>query len=335
MDKNGFREFLTKQKVPEEQMDAAVGLVERFEKFLKGQNPDTSLESATSDDAIKFTTIMMDENLNTYGNFVVLLRYGYFIGNNDLYISFLEPIDGSEVLEVLHKKLGEKAGEKLRDEVFKGIDLPPLGTPPSAKPKITQVVMEKMEALVDPKTCETVLIEVAHGLPKEYYDQGQREKYLAATNIDEYLEQKRDTFIGQLEKHRDESTPFFNQEIDDQVVQWMKDNPGTGSAKRVGDALIHTKIPFLTKKYLAETDERMKRYYACHCAWAREAIKTGENEVSPTFCYCSGGFTVKPWEIAFDQPLEVEMLESALQGDMKCTFRIPLPKEVLKKIESS
>ncbi len=333
MDKDGFREFLTKQKVPEEQMDDAVALVERFENFLKGHNSDASLGSATSDDAIKFTKVMMDENLNTYGNFVVLLRYGYFIGNNDLYISFLEPIDGSEVLNVLHEKLGEEAGEELRDEVFKGIDLPALGTPPSAKPKITQAVMERMEALVDPKICEKALIDVAHGLPTEFYNSGQREKYLASKNIDEFLEQKRDAFVSQLEKHRDEGTPFFNQEIDDRVVQWIKDNPGTGSAKRVGDALIHTKIPFLTKEYLAESDERMKRYYACHCGWAREAIRTGENEVSPAFCYCSGGFTVKPWEIAFDQPLDVEMLESALQGDMRCTFRIPLPKEVLEKLE--
>ncbi|MDF1538334.1 MAG: hypothetical protein P1Q69_05480 [Candidatus Thorarchaeota archaeon] len=243
MDKDGFREFLTKQKVPEEQFDDAINLVERFETFLKDQDPEVSLESATSADAIKFTKVMMDKNFNTYGNFVVLLRYGYFIGNNDLYISFLEPIDGSEVLNVLHEKLGERAGENLRDQVFNGIDLPPMGTPPSAKPKITQAVMERMEALVDPKTCEKALIDVAHGLPTEYYNSGQREKYLAAKNIDEFLEQKRDTFIAQLEKHRDENTPFFNQEIDDGVVQWIKDNPGTGSAKRVGDALIHTKIP--------------------------------------------------------------------------------------------
>ncbi|MDF1538335.1 MAG: hypothetical protein P1Q69_05485 [Candidatus Thorarchaeota archaeon] len=44
---------------------------------------------------------------------------------------------------------------------------------------------------------------------------------------------------------------------------------------------------------------------------------------------------MKPWEFAFDQPLEVEMLESALQGDTRCTFRIALPKEVLEKVETS
>lgn len=329
MDKEGFQRFLEKQKVPEEKINDAVSIVERFESFLK----DTALSSATSSDAEAFIQVMLKEDINTYDNFVHLLRYGYFIENNDLYISFLEPIDGGKVMEVLHRKLGEEVGENLRDEVFKGIAMPPLGTPPSEKPKITQAVMERMEAKIDSKTCQKVLTEVAHGLPTEFYNSGQREKLLAAKNIDEYLKEKQDAFLAQLEKHRDERTPFFNQEITDEVVQWIRDNPGIGSAKREGDFLIHTKIPFLAKEYLAETDERMKRYYACHCGWAREAIRTGASEVSSTFCYCSGGFTVKPWEIAFDQPLEYEMLESALQGDIRCTFKIPIPKEVLEKVD--
>ena len=192
MDKDSFCEFLKKQKYPNEQMDSAIGLVERFEGFLAGQN--LTLESANSVDAEKFVQVMVDEDLNTRDNFITLLRYGYFIGNNDLYISFLEPIDGSEVMKVLHTKLGEAVGDSVRDEVFKDIELPPLGTPQSKKPKITQAVMERMEALVDSKTCEKALTEVAHGLPKEFYDSGQRDKYLAAKNIDEYLERKRNIF---------------------------------------------------------------------------------------------------------------------------------------------
>ena len=328
MDKEGFREFLEKQKASEEKIIEAVAIVERFESFLK----DKEATSATSDDAKMFIEVMLEERTNTYDNFVHLLRYGYFIENNDLYISFLEPIDGGNVMEVLREKLGEEVGEDLRDEVFQDIMMPPLGTPPSEKPKVTQSVMKRLETKVDWDICQKVLTEVAHGLPTDFYDSGQREKLLAAKNIDDYLKDKRNEFIARLEKHRDEGTPFFNQEITDEVVQWIKDNPGIGSAKREGDYLIHTKIPFLAKDYLAETDERMKRYYACHCGWAREAIKTGENEVPSTFCYCSGGFTVKPWEIAFDQQLEYEMLESVLQGDSRCTFRIRIPRNELERV---
>ncbi|MFW9955569.1 MAG: hypothetical protein ACFFD3_13550 [Candidatus Thorarchaeota archaeon] len=332
MNKAGFRKFLQERKMPDEKIDDSIKIVEDFESFLENDHGMTP-ESASSVQALSFIDTMVENEKNSYGNFVALMRYGYFIGNNDLYISFLEPIDGSEVLNVLHDKLGESVGEELRDEVFKGIDFPPLGTPSSEKPRIAKRVMDRMETLVDGTTCEKTLTEVAHGLPKEYYNAGQREKFLAARDLDEYLEQKRNAFIAQLEKHRDEGTPFFNQEITDDVVQWIRSNPGIGSEKREDAFLIHTKIPYLTKEYLVETDERMKRYYACHCAWAREAIKTGEDEVSPTFCYCSGGYAKRPWEFAFDQPLEIEMLESALKGDERCTFRIPIPKDVLEKIQ--
>lgn len=331
MDEAGFRKFLSDRKVPDDKISEALEMVKRFEGFLQEKGRDSP--TATSSDAREFIDTMMIEGVNTYDNFIILLRYGYFVGNNDLYISFLEPIDGGDVLEVLHEKLGERVGADLRNEVFEGIELPGLGTRPADKPRITQQVMERLEMMIDPKTCEETLIEVAHGLPREFYDRGQRERFLAARDLDEYLEQERKSFIALLEKHRDEGTPFFNQEIDDDVVQWIKDNPGIGSEKREGDYLIHTKIPFLAKEYLAETDERMKRYYACHCGWAREAIRTGEHEVSATFCHCSGGFTVRPWEIAFDQPLEVEMVASVLQGDDRCTFKIPIPKDVLEKIK--
>ena len=56
-------------------------------------------------------------------------------------------------------------------------------------------------------------------------------------------------------------------------------------------------------------------------------------EVPATFCNCSGGFTAQPWEMALDQPLEVEMLKSVLKGDMECTFAIQLPKDVVEKVK--
>jgi hypothetical protein len=105
------------------------------------------------------------------------------------------------------------------------------------------------------------------------------------------------------------------------------------SGMREGDKIIHTKIPYMTQEYLDEKDERKKRYYACHCAWARETIMSDELEVPASFCNCSGGFTVQPWEMALDQPLEVEMVKSVLKGDMECTFAIQLPKDVADKVE--
>jgi hypothetical protein len=77
---------------------------------------------------------------------------------------------------------------------------------------------------------------------------------------------------------------------------------------------------------LAETDPVMKRYYACHCPWARESIKNGNLQLNPIFCNCSGGFSKKPWEIIFEQELKVQVLESALKGDSRCRFAVHLPE---------
>ena len=98
-----------------------------------------------------------------------------------------------------------------------------------------------------------------------------------------------------------------------------------GGGMRVGNIVYETKIPFLTKKYLAESDPLMKHYYYCHCPWAREAIKSGD-KVAPIFCNCSAGFHKKPWEMALNQKIQVDVLESVLRGDPHCRFVIHLPE---------
>lgn len=333
MDKEGYRTYLTdrEQPVPEEKIGPAIAMVERFEEFLKESK--RNLQTATSLEVNKFSKILIEEGINTYDNYVALSRYGFFGKNMNLYLAVLELIDGAEVMDVLRERLGEAAGESKRDAVFEGIDAP-LGLPSAEKPKVTKEVLERMKKLVNPEECKSALVGTAHGIPKEWYKR-EREKFLAAKNIDDYIAKKRESAIADLEKHRDEGTLFFNQEITDEVVDFVKSRPDMLSGMREGDKIVHTKIPYLTKEYLTETDDRKKRYYACHCAWARETILDDTIDVPSSFCYCSGGFTKQPWEVALDQSLDVKMVKSVLKGDMECTFTISLPKEVVDKVEHS
>jgi predicted hydrocarbon binding protein len=48
-----------------------------------------------------------------------------------------------------------------------------------------------------------------------------------------------------------------------------------------------------------------------------------------TFCNCSAGFHKKPFEVAFGQPVKVEVLESVLLGGERCRFAIHLPEEAI------
>lgn len=331
MDKEGYRTYLTdrEEPIPEEKIVPAISMVERFEEFV--EKAGRILESATSMDVKNFSKILIEEEVNTYDNYLALSRYGYFIQNLDLYLAVLELLDGAEVLDVLRERIGEVAGKEKSDEIFKDIDNP-LGLPSTEKPKVTKAVLDRMEKLLVPEDCRKALVGTAHGIPKEWYKQEQ-EKFLKAKDIDEYLANKRAEIIANLEKHRDEGRLFFNQMITDDVIEFVKSRPDVMSGMRDGDRIIHTKIPYMTQEYLDEKDEKKKRYYACHCAWARETIMNDDLEVPATFCNCSGGFTVQPWEMALDQPLEVEMLKSVLKGDMECTFAIQLPKDVVEKVK--
>ena len=327
MDKEGFRKYLTDrdQPIPEEEIVENIKMVERFEEFLMQFGK--TLDNASEKEFAKFSKILIDEKSNTYLNYAALSRYSYFIKNMDLFLPVLAILDGSEVMNVLHERLGEHVGEKIRDGILPEMDLPPLGMPDTEKMKITREIVGRMEKILDPSDCKMILADVAHGLPRDFR-KGEKEKFLKACSIDEYLKQKRQSAIAVLEKHRDEGTLFYNQYITDDVVEFVKSRPDVLSGERRGNTIYHTKIPYMVQEYLRETDERMKRYYACHCAWARESILDDSIDISANFCHCSGGFTKMPWEAALDQPLEYEMVKSVLQGDLECSFIIQLPEDV-------
>jgi hypothetical protein len=113
------------------------------------------------------------------------------------------------------------------------------------------------------------------------------------------------------------------------VIDFVERTPEIRQGVREGNVLYEVKIPYMTVEYLAETDERLKRYYYCHCPWVRESLNEGDVSVSPTFCLCSAGFHKKSWEVIFEQPLRAEIVETVLKGDPWCKIAIHLPEEAL------
>ena len=327
MDEEGFRKYLTDrdQPIPEEEIIENTKIVEKFEQFLKQFGK--TLETATAEEFERFSEVLIVEEANTYLNFAAISRYAYFVKNWDLYLPVLGIFDGSEVMNVLRERLGEHASEEVRDKILPEEDLPPLGMPDKEKILVTREIVKKMEKTLDPAVCKKILADVAHGLPRDFR-KGEREKFLDAGSIDEYLKRKRENAIAELEKHRDDGSLFYNQYIPAEVVDFVKSRPDVLSGEKRGNTIYHTKIPFMVQEYLDEKDERMKRYFACHCAWARESILNDDVDVSDSFCHCSGGFTKMPWEAALDQSLEYDMVKSVLKGDDECSFIIYLPEGV-------
>lgn len=315
MNSIAFREFLLTRKLSEEKILASIALAERFERFA-GQSGGFATETAWA-----FSKILIAEGQNNEENFLTLARYGLFVKDDVVFVAFLEVLDGGEAQGNLYQRVAEKYGEAFRDEIFAGIGVAPYGLPTPEKPGYMHPVIERLENALGAEACRTLLADSLRDLPDYAWE---REIYQSCATVDEYIAQRKQKFIEQMETCQREGRLFFAQEVTDEVLDFIRSEPEMGGGVRVGDIVYETKIPFLTKAYLAESDPTLKRYYYCHCPWAREAVKSGE-KVAPIFCNCSAGFHKKPWEGALGQRVEVEVLESVLQGDDRCRFAIYLP----------
>lgn len=323
MDREGFRQLLKTRKLSDEQIEASIAIAERFEGYLIDSAGKLDIETAW-----KFSKILINEGQNTYDNLLTLARYGRFIKNNKIYVAILELLGGAEAQPNLYKKVGEIYGESVRDEVFAGIGVSQLGLPPPEKPFDIFPIIDRLIGKVGYNQTEKLLSACLRDLPERYF-LNERKKYIKSGDIDLYLQKKHQSFVRWIQKCQKKGELFFAQEITDEVVTYVRNNQEIESGMRDGNLLYISKIPYNAKQYLAETDPTMKRYYACHCPWAREAIKRGDIRLNAVFCNCSGGFSKKPWEVIFGQTLQVDLVASALKGDFRCRFAVNLPENLV------
>ncbi|MDH5595471.1 MAG: phage integrase N-terminal SAM-like domain-containing protein [Candidatus Bathyarchaeota archaeon] len=328
MDEEAFRSYCIKRNVKEETIQAHIRVVKDFEGFLKNKYKNKGFSSSSPSDMQSFVAHLMENKKNTIDSFVALLRYAIFVNKRELVAFLFGFIEGFGALEKLSGTLKQTVGESKRDEIFEGINLPPLGTDPKDKPKVTKRIMERLEAALDEETLKEIMSSGLDVGPKEWYSP-MREKFLKSKSIDDFLKKRHEEAVELLEKHSREKSMFYAQEINEEVVEYVRNNQAIMGGVREGDIIYETKIPYMTKKYLHEKDEEMKRYYACHCAWVRETIKSGL-KISPNFCYCSAGYHKRPWDIIFAQPVKADVIETVLKGDLVCRFAIHIPKQFLE-----
>jgi hypothetical protein len=328
MDLEGFESHLQKRKIDTDKIKEATTVIKDFSRFFS-----KSIDNATYDDFQDFSAYLIKNDRNTWDNYIHILRYGYYKKNNLLIIASMEVIDGGEVMVNFSQRLIDEFGEDIRNDIFRDIEIPPLGMHPKRKPKITKQLLERFLEKIDRKKCAEFLSDGLRDKYRDYYKSA-REKYLKTQDIDEFLMIKRQDFINTLKTHHEENTLFFTQEIDDQVLEYVKSQEGmTEAGIREGNKVVMTKIPYMTKQYLNVTDEREKRFYYCHCPWVREALLEDDRPVDPVFCNCSGGYYKNFWEAVLDQPVKVELLESVLKGDSVCKFALHLSQEIVDAVE--
>ncbi len=327
MMENEFRKYLQGRKVTGEDADFAVNAVKEFEKYLKKSG--RSFESADLDALKGYVSLLMSEGENSWDRLVAIARYCNLAKKNDYYIYFTSILGARNVLPYIGERLAATAGEETKRRVFQDFELPPLGTPQESYPKLTKMIMDRMEAELPSKTCRQILTWNYHRVPAEAFKE-KKERFEKANSIDEYLKDEHKRLIEEMNGLIEEGKVWYEQEITLEVLEFVRDNQEICTGVRQSDKIYLTKIPYAPKQYLMEKDLTLKRYYACHCPLARSAIRDREPEISPMFCYCSSGFEKFGFDVIFDEPVKVELLESVLKGDMRCRFAIEIPRGKMK-----
>jgi hypothetical protein len=325
MREDRYIEFLKSRKQSQEAIRAALEYVGEFEAYLAGRG--VGIDSFTVADVRDYAATLIDGKKNTMERLLALARYAYAAGLNEVFIYFTAILGGREVLPSIAERLALIAGEQARDEVFRDIEAPPLGSPPEKFPPVTSLLVNRLLRL-GPETCHAVLAHNHHRIPVEHFDE-HREWFRAAGDLDSFLKKVHKEAVAELERYMNEGKVWYEQEITPEVVGLVRGNQEMLSAVRDGEYLYKTKFPYAPKDWLAETDPVMKRYYACHCPLARAAIIKEGPVIPLDWCYCSGGYGKLPFDAVFEEPTEVEVLESVLAGDPRCRFRIKLPDSML------
>jgi hypothetical protein len=324
---DGFVKRLQQRGLSREQVDFCLGAVREFEQHLEAKGE--SLDSVSVDMLKRYVALLMADGKNSMDRLVAIARYCGFSKKKDLFIYLVSLVGAADVLPGIGERLATVAGEEVRRRVFKGIKMPPLGSPQEDYPPLTQKIVERMEAELPIETCREILTWNYHKVPVEDFKE-MKERFEKAKSIDEFLADEHRRFVKELVGYMKEGRLWYEQEITPAVLEFIKNNQEVNVGVRHGDQIYMTKMPFAPKQYLTEKDPTMKRYYACHCQLARTAVRDGKPNISSTFCYCSAGYEKIRFDVIFGEPVEIALLESAVKGDPRCRFSITIPKGKMK-----
>ena len=117
----------------------------------------------------------------------------------------------------------------------------------------------------------------------------------------------------------EELRAFYRQTGDiDRLIEKIYRNPFFIKPIRNKDVIFCTKAPRHPAEHAAAKTDREQRFYYCHCDFARVSTE----EISPTHCYCGGGWYKKIWEAIIERPVRVELVKSVMLGDDVCRFAV-------------
>lgn len=240
------------------------------------------------------------------------------------------PYDKVNVMGTLKEETIKILGQDEWEKITDNIEVPEDNMESEHLNHATRELIKRFDDAVESKACKRIFCSVKHGLKHSDFLWA-REKFLQYNDIDAFCSAMRKENIEGFTNAAISGEFFHGQPIDESVLQFVMDQPFLLYGARHDNTIEATAIPCETQKYLKETDINKKRYFACHCQYARKSILQKEGPVSDTLCNCSLGHTKIFWEAVFDTPLDGEVVSSVLGDRLLCRFVIYLPDEVMKK----
>lgn len=320
MNKALFAKYYHQRNFSQAVIDHALLALQRADDYFGKQG--SSLDTATIPQIRTLLDLWIEESTNDTESILALARYFYLTRRHDQYVYFTRLIGGMGVIENIKARF-ETVMAPLQFEESIHAKQPPLGSDPADIPGFTSAFMNELEKVADEQQTQDILCGNNHSLSKASFLE-EKVLYEASPSMEVYLKDLHQRRIQELQEHCDQNEIWFEQKITQQTVDFVASNQELLSAVLNDEVLVLTKIPYDPQAYLEETDPIKKRYFACHCPFAREAILKGQPVISKNWCYCSAGFEKFHFETILDRQLDIEVLQSAIQGDPMCRFAIKL-----------
>ena len=227
------------------------------------------------------------------------------------------------------KEICAELGEAFWKELVTNIELPDIDSECKCQCHNMYLFMKRLEEMTDKETLKKILYKVRHGLHPSQCEWARKE-FIEIGNLDEFLSKHLNDELNHFIELNREKKDFYGQEISDEVLSFIKENPRMLAPVRKGNKLYCMAFPCNMKEYLNADDEKMKRYHACHCPFAKESILS-ENVVSSALCNCSLGHVMNFTEAFMGRELEGKVVRSVLNGDMSCEYEIKIPDDIMQK----
>ncbi|TFG48920.1 MAG: hypothetical protein E4H33_03310 [Anaerolineales bacterium] len=177
-------------------------------------------------------------------------------------------------------------------------------------------MLERLDEITDEKTRQEILLGCACQYPRAEL-QDAKGVFQETGDVDQVIDLLQAKFEDFLRE---------DLELEEDLVLEVIDKGWGVAGIRKGNQIISTKIPksgYLVD-YFKEGDPAEKRRLYCHCPRVRDEVG-GQPQLPEVYCYCGAGFYKGIWQEILGEPVQVEVLESVMQGDDVCKIAIHLP----------